>query len=95
MPAANPASITASTAFSSGICRRGCIQRALIILVAPMVLLQTIMTGLILDRHWDNVTKVLARSLAREIGLVTDLYDQLGQDRRGPRADRDDWPTSG
>jgi len=53
----------------------GLYQRALIILVAPMVLLQSIMTGIILDRHWDNVTKVLARSLAREIGLVINLYD--------------------
>ncbi|MBC8036009.1 MAG: HAMP domain-containing protein [Rhizobiales bacterium] len=53
----------------------GLYRRALIILVAPMVLLQSIMTGIILDRHWDNVTKVLARSLAREIGLVINLYD--------------------
>ena len=29
----------------------------------PLVLLQCIMVGIILDRHWDNVTKVLARSL--------------------------------
>ena len=41
----------------------GLFPRALIIVVAPMVLLQTIMTGLILDQHWDNVTKVLARAL--------------------------------
>ena len=54
----------------------GLFARALIILVAPMVLLQTIMTGLILDRHWDNVTKVLARSVAREIGLLIQLYDE-------------------
>jgi two-component system, OmpR family, osmolarity sensor histidine kinase EnvZ len=54
----------------------GLFQRALIILVAPLVLLQTIMTGIILDRHWDSVTRVLARSLAREIGLLTDLYDR-------------------
>ncbi len=40
------------------------------------MLLQTIMAGIILERHWDNVTKVLGRSLAREIGLVTDLYDR-------------------
>jgi len=53
----------------------GLYQRALMILVAPMVLLQTIMTGVILDRHWDNVTRVLARSLAREIGLIIELYD--------------------
>ncbi len=54
----------------------GLYQRSLIIVIAPMVLLQTIMAGIILDRHWDNVTKVLGRSLAREIGLVTDLYDR-------------------
>ena len=53
----------------------GLFQRALIILVAPMLLLQTIMTGLILDRHWDNVTKVLSRSVAREVGLLMQLYN--------------------
>ena len=53
----------------------GLYQRALIILVVPMALLQLIMTGVILDRHWDNVTKVLARSLSREIALVIGLYD--------------------
>ena len=54
----------------------GLYTRSLIIVIAPIVLLQTIMAGIILDRHWDNVTKVLGRSLAREIGLVTDLYDR-------------------
>ena len=53
----------------------GLLPRALIILVAPMVLLQTIMTGLILERQWDNVTRVLARSVARDIGLLIELYD--------------------
>lgn len=57
----------------------GLYQRSLIIVIAPVVLLQTIMAGVILERHWDNVTKVLARSLAREIGLVTDLYDRSGK----------------
>jgi two-component system, OmpR family, osmolarity sensor histidine kinase EnvZ len=54
----------------------GLYRRSLIIVIAPMVVLQTIMAGIVLDRHWDNVTKVLARSLAREIGLVTELYDR-------------------
>lgn len=54
----------------------GLYYRSLIIVIAPIVLLQTIMAGIILDRHWDNVTKVLGRSLAREIGLITDLYDR-------------------
>ena len=53
----------------------GLYQRSLIILVAPMVLLQSIMTGVILDRHWDNVARVLGRSLSREIGLTIQLYE--------------------
>ena len=48
----------------------GLFARALIILVAPMVLLQTIMTGLILDRHFENVTRLLARSFARDISVL-------------------------
>ena len=55
---------------------QGLYYRSLIILIAPIVLLQTIMAGIILDRHWDNVTKSLGRSLAREVGLITDLYDR-------------------
>ncbi len=54
----------------------GLFARALIILVAPMILLQSIMTGLILDRHWENVTKVLARSLARDVSMLIQLYEQ-------------------
>ncbi len=54
----------------------GLYQRSLIIVVAPIVLLQCIMVGIILDRHWDNVTKVLARSLSRDINLITQLYEK-------------------
>lgn len=61
----------------------GLYQRSLIIVVAPIVLLQSIMVGIILDRHWDNVTRVLARSLARDISLVIELY---GKTERTPAA---------
>jgi two-component system, OmpR family, osmolarity sensor histidine kinase EnvZ len=54
----------------------GLYQRSLLIVVVPIVLLQSIMVGIVLDRHWDNVTKVLARSLARDISLVIELYDK-------------------
>jgi two-component system osmolarity sensor histidine kinase EnvZ len=54
----------------------GLYRRALLILILPLVLLQTIMTGIILDRHWDQVTRVLSRSLSREISLLIDLYDR-------------------
>ena len=53
----------------------GLFPRALIILVAPIVLLQTIMTGLILDRHFENVTRLLARSFARDVAMLVQLYE--------------------
>lgn len=54
----------------------GLYKRALIILIAPVVLLQTIMAAIILDRHWDNVTKALGRSLSMEIGMLVDDYQR-------------------
>ena len=54
----------------------GLYKRALIIIIVPLVIFQSIMAGIILDRHWDQVTKFLSRSLSREIGLVTQLYDE-------------------
>ena len=64
----------------------GLYQRALIILVAPLVLLQTIMTGIILDRHWDSVTRVLAKQISREIGLITELYEKSEKTPDGRKA---------
>ena len=54
----------------------GLFARALIILVAPMVLLQTIMTAVILDRHFEEVTRLLARSFARDVALLSRLYTE-------------------
>ncbi|MGE0008088.1 MAG: ATP-binding protein [Parvibaculaceae bacterium] len=64
----------------------GLYQRSLLIVVVPIVLMQSIMVGIILDRHWDSVTKVLARSLAREISMVIGLYDRSD---KTPRAVED------
>ncbi len=54
----------------------GLYRRAMLILIVPVLLLQTLMAGFILDRYWDNVTKVLGRSLSREIGLMIDIYQK-------------------
>lgn len=50
-------------------------QRSLIIVIAPMVLLQAIMAFIIMERHWDNVTRALSKTVAREVSFVTKLYD--------------------
>lgn len=54
----------------------GLYQRALIILIAPMVLLQSIMTVVILDQYWDNVSRALARSLSRQVGMMVETYQR-------------------
>jgi len=59
----------------------GLFPRALIILVAPVVLLQTIMTGLIFERHFENVTRLLARSFARDVSMLIQLYEDSDRSR--------------
>ena len=54
--------------------------RSLIIVITPMVLLQTIMAAVIMERHWDSVTKALSRSVAREVAFVTQLYENSPKD---------------
>lgn len=51
-------------------------RRSLIILMAPIILLQLLTAGIFLDRHWDQMTKVLGRALSNEVGLLIDLYEQ-------------------
>jgi two-component system, OmpR family, osmolarity sensor histidine kinase EnvZ len=54
----------------------GLYRRAMLILIVPVLLMQLIAGGFIADRYWDNVTKALGRSLAREIGLLVDIYNK-------------------
>jgi two-component system, OmpR family, osmolarity sensor histidine kinase EnvZ len=54
----------------------GLLRRAMLILVVPVLLLQGLMAFFIVDRHWDEVTKILGRSLSREVGLLVELYEK-------------------
>ena len=54
----------------------GLYRRAMLILIVPVLLMQIIVAGFILDRHWDNVTKVLARALSRDVGILVELYNR-------------------
>lgn len=44
--------------------------RALMILVLPTIIVQAVATHIFYDRHWDNVSRWLAASLAGEIALL-------------------------
>ena len=56
----------------------GLYPRSLIIIITPMVLLQSIMAFTFMERHWDKVTKRLSKSVASEIAFLIDIYQEYG-----------------
>jgi two-component system, OmpR family, osmolarity sensor histidine kinase EnvZ len=53
---------------------KGLYARSLLIVILPMVLLQTAVAYVFMQRHWDLVTHRLSASVARDVGAVIDLY---------------------
>lgn len=61
---------------------KGLYKRSLLIVIVPMVLLQSAVTLAFMQHHWDLVTRRLSDAVARDVGALTDLYQRLppGQD---------------
>jgi two-component system osmolarity sensor histidine kinase EnvZ len=61
---------------------KGLYKRSLLIVIVPMVLLQSAVTLVFMQHHWDLVTRRLSDAVARDVGALTDLYQRLppGQD---------------
>ncbi|MDP1671449.1 MAG: HAMP domain-containing protein, partial [Alphaproteobacteria bacterium] len=53
---------------------KGLFARSLLIVVAPVVLLQAIVTYIFFERHWDTVTRRLSRAVAGEVAMLTETY---------------------
>ncbi|MEG6510171.1 ATP-binding protein [Methyloligella sp. 2.7D] len=59
---------------------KGLYARALIIIITPMVLLQSVLTFVFLERHWELVTKRLSTATVQSISALVDVYDSYPQD---------------
>ena len=55
---------------------KGLFGRSLLIVVAPVVLLQAIVTYIFFERHWDTVTRRLSRAVAGEVAMLTETYSK-------------------
>ncbi len=55
---------------------KGLFGRSLLIVVAPVVLLQAIVTYIFFERHWDTVTRRLSRAVAGEVAMLTETYSR-------------------
>ncbi len=53
---------------------KGLYRRSLLIVIAPMVLLQTAVTFAFMQHHFELVTRRLSEAVARDVGALTDLY---------------------
>ena len=64
---------------------KGLYARSLLIVIVPMVLLQTAVAYVFMERHWELVTHRLSAAVARDVGAVVDLYSAIppgGDDKR-------------
>src|SRR6516164_462331 len=53
---------------------KGLYKRSLLIVIVPMVLLQSAVTFAFMQHHWELVTRRLSEAVARDVGALTDLY---------------------
>jgi two-component system osmolarity sensor histidine kinase EnvZ len=53
---------------------KGLYARALIIIIAPIVLLESVVAFTFMERHWNQVTRRLSDGMARDMGAIVDLY---------------------
>lgn len=55
---------------------KGLFGRSMLILVAPVLIIQLVSTYVFLDRHWDTLSRRLAMNLAGELTLMTHLAEE-------------------
>ncbi|MEN0000420.1 MAG: ATP-binding protein [Pseudomonadota bacterium] len=59
---------------------RGLYARSLIIIIAPMVLLQSVVAFVFMERHWQTVTQRLSTAVTRDIAALIDVIETYPQD---------------
>jgi two-component system osmolarity sensor histidine kinase EnvZ len=60
---------------------KGLYARALLIIIAPMVILQSVVAFVFMERHWNTVTRRLSAAVTQDIAAVIDLRKAYPQDR--------------
>jgi two-component system osmolarity sensor histidine kinase EnvZ len=60
---------------------KGLYARALLIIIAPMVILQSVVAFVFMERHWNTVTRRLSAAVTQDIAALIDLRKSLPPDR--------------
>ena len=59
----------------------GLYARALLIMIVPMVILQTVVAFVFMERHWNTVTRRLSAAVVQDIASLIDVYKGYPQDK--------------
>jgi two-component system osmolarity sensor histidine kinase EnvZ len=59
----------------------GLYARALLIMIVPMVILQTVVAGVFMERHYNTVTRRLSAAVVADIAGLIDIYKTYPQDK--------------
>ena len=59
----------------------GLYARALLIMIVPMVILQTVVAFVFMERHWNTVTRRLSAAVVQDIAGLIDVYKGYPQDK--------------
>src|SRR6202043_1161355 len=55
--------------------------RALLIMIVPMVVLQSVVAFVFMERHWNTVTRRLSAAVVQDIAALIDVYKGYPQDK--------------
>lgn len=59
---------------------KGLYPRALVIVIAPVVILQSVIAYVFMERHWQTVTQRLSAAVSADIAMMIDVYESYPQD---------------
>jgi two-component system osmolarity sensor histidine kinase EnvZ len=59
----------------------GLYARSLLIMIVPMVILQTVVAFVFMERHWNTVTRRLSAAVVQDIASLIDVYKFYPQDK--------------
>src|ERR1700760_3333804 len=59
----------------------GLYARALLIMIVPMVVLQSVVAFVFMERHWNTVTRHLSAAVVSDIAALIDVYKNYPQDK--------------
>jgi two-component system osmolarity sensor histidine kinase EnvZ len=60
---------------------KGLYARALLIMIVPMVVLQSVVAFVFMERHWNTVTRRLSAAVVQDIAALIDVYKAYPQDK--------------